>query len=493
MARWAMGRARLALLALLCAVATAAGEGGRRADSCRPLRQRPAATTSAPRLASICLSAIAGAEDGEMQKTMAAGGGSGGGALEVADEAQLRVVLASSELGWSDRRVVRLVANILLTTTLVIGSPVHIQGSCPSEPGGRCLLTAAPAPADADSGSGDLLPLLHITGPAAVVEMDSLHLQGGRGTADMAGGLTASNHSRVDLISVHISGCSAPWGAGLRADSHANVNLVRSSIADNGAQQAGGGVYAHASRVHLERSEVSSNSAGYGGGIYLASGSRLTAAQSAVKGNRLTSNSLLAEGADVLFAADGSSAGESQSTAYFDPLPGEGEISVAGGQVHPLALLLNQQVPPEWRRQQAITAAVEEQQASRQGWVRQQATGLLSGETEAAAAAEAAAAGDDRGQAGRSGRRRLRDSSQQPTAVPVTNESELGNAIANQERYISLLSHIILLGTQKTTMVGGPGSDTGRQHRAGRGRAGLALSTPMMLHRSLGGGVWLCQ
>lgn len=183
----------------------------------------------------------------------------GEGAIDVADEAALRAALAAAELGWLDRRVVRLTASIALRETLVLSEPAIIQGHCPDEADGRCVLsTAAADGSDFSTAAADGHPLLHATGPAAVVQLEGLRLSGGTGSADgkLAGGLTASNHSAVDLVRVLVSGCSGQWGGGLRADTHARISLVRSEVRGCSAVQAGGGMYMHAATVHLAYSQA---------------------------------------------------------------------------------------------------------------------------------------------------------------------------------------------------------------------------------------------
>ena len=70
-------------------------------------------------------------------------------AIAVATEAELRAALAGAALDWGDARVLQLTADIELTATLVISSPVRLQGNCvggDAGPGGRrCVLRGGAA------------------------------------------------------------------------------------------------------------------------------------------------------------------------------------------------------------------------------------------------------------------------------------------------------------------------------------------------------------
>ena len=72
-------------------------------------------------------------------------------AIAVATEAELRAALAGAALDWGDARVLQLTADIELTATLVISSPVRLQGNCvggDAGPGGRrCVLRGRRLPA----------------------------------------------------------------------------------------------------------------------------------------------------------------------------------------------------------------------------------------------------------------------------------------------------------------------------------------------------------
>lgn len=150
-----------------------------------------------------------------------------GQAIDVATEQQLRAALVSADLGWRDRRAVQLTADIQLSAPLLINGPARLQGSCGSSRS-RCRLQG--------SGAARPLPLLLISGPAAIVELANLELSGGVGSASLAGGLTASNHSMVDLVGVRLTGNSAASGGGARVDSHARLGMTGCEVDGNMAQ-----------------------------------------------------------------------------------------------------------------------------------------------------------------------------------------------------------------------------------------------------------------
>ena len=153
-------------------------------------------------------------------------------AIAVGSEQALRAALASADLGWRDRRVVQLTADIALSATLVISGPVRLQGNCAGAEGARCVLRGA-LPVDAS------LPLLHVTGPAALVELANLELAGGVGAGSLAGGLTVSNHSLVEAVGVRLAGNTAASGGAARVDSHARLVLTACELADNAAEVRG--------------------------------------------------------------------------------------------------------------------------------------------------------------------------------------------------------------------------------------------------------------
>ena len=152
-------------------------------------------------------------------------------AIAVASERELRAALAGGDLGWRDRRVVQLTADIQLSAPLAITTPVRLQGNCAAAAGGsRCCVLA---------GGGDAarpLPLLHVSGPAALVELACLELMGGVGEGSLAGALTASNHSMVELVGVRLTGNAADSGGAARVDSHATLTLTGCEVVGNTAQ-----------------------------------------------------------------------------------------------------------------------------------------------------------------------------------------------------------------------------------------------------------------
>ena len=241
-------------------------------------------------------------------------------AVLVENEQQLYAALGIRGLGWSDRRPIQLVADIQLSTTLVLGSPVRLQGACPGHPHGRCVISAARP-----------VPLVLATGPTAVVELTNLVMRGGTGAAALAGGLTASNHASVDLLRVDLEGNRGPAAGGaLRVDSGAQAFLLHCSLTGNAAAGAGGGAYLRTGELHLRDTVISGNEAAAGGGVYLSDSSRLVGHESTVTRNRLTENEGTAMGADLLLADD-------RSEAAMDPLPRIGETVVAGGELRSAA------------------------------------------------------------------------------------------------------------------------------------------------------------
>lgn len=268
-------------------------------------------------------------------------------AIGVASEQQLRTALGRADLGWRDRRAVQLTADIQLSNTLVIQAPIRLQGHCPGAQGGRCTLRGA------GSGAGGA-PLVHIVGPGAVVKLANLELVGGVGSGSLAGGITASNHSIVDLVAVRLAGHTGASGGAARIDSHARLALTGCEVVNNMAQvqgrccacwacsgfslcetaddapplplvlstlqDLGGAVYVHSGVLHLDQTSVRGNIAPQGGGITLAGSSRLTASWSQLSGNRLSVSSDQA-GADLLLA-DGN-----DSVAYLEPMPKAGSLS----------------------------------------------------------------------------------------------------------------------------------------------------------------------
>lgn len=162
--------------------------------------------------------------------------------MAVGSEAELLAALAAAGQGWGDSRVVQLTSDIQLSATLVISGPLRLQGACGSSQGSkagaqRCILRGAGGTGSSsdDAGAGGV-PLIHITGPAAVVEIANLELTGGVGAGSLAGGLTASNHSLVDLVGVRLAGNSAASGGALRADSHAHLALTGCQVQGNTAE-----------------------------------------------------------------------------------------------------------------------------------------------------------------------------------------------------------------------------------------------------------------
>jgi hypothetical protein len=153
--------------------------------------------------------------------------------IQVADERALRAALSSGGLGWSDQRIVQLTADIQLTAPLLISAPLRIQGNCGAA-GGRCTLRGS-----GDAATASAMPLLHVSGPSALVELANLELTGGVGEGSLAGALTASNHSVVQLLGVQVAGNRAAAGGGLRADTHATLALLGCEVIDNMAQVKG--------------------------------------------------------------------------------------------------------------------------------------------------------------------------------------------------------------------------------------------------------------
>ncbi|KAL4424301.1 hypothetical protein ABPG75_001602 [Micractinium tetrahymenae] len=403
-------------------------------------------------------------------------------ALAVASEAELRAALAAAGLGFAERRPVQLTADIQLSATLVISAPVRLQGACDRRQ--RCTLAAAPG------GGG--VPLLHVTGPAAVVELANLELTGGVGGGSLAGGLTASNHSMVDLVNVRLAGNAAASGGALRADSHARLGLAGCEVEGNTAQQAGGAIFAHSAWLHLERTSVHGNSAAEGAGIALAGGSRLTARQSQLAGNVLAASAGGAAGSDgsTERVAAAAAAGADlllldgdNSAAYLEPLPAAGELSVRGGEPRQLALLAgNSQgtgAPQLHKLWEQPSAAAQHAQHAQQQQRKQQGPGQptaaeareqerqLSADEQIVAdwmlrmagrgarggsgdGAEAQRGGEDVQAQASPRSRKLKQVPAGARVVGVTTEQELAEALMDKERYIRLDAHIGLTGQFKS-------------------------------------------
>jgi hypothetical protein len=157
-------------------------------------------------------------------------------AIPVATEQQLLAALGSGDLGWRDRRVVQLTADIQLEATLEITGPVRLQGKCSGGSTSDESSNSGSVPRRCVLSGGGALPLLRVTGPAAVVELTHLELTGGVGAGSLAGGLTASNHSMVDLLGVRLSGNAAASGGAVRVDSHARLGMAGCQLEDNTAE-----------------------------------------------------------------------------------------------------------------------------------------------------------------------------------------------------------------------------------------------------------------
>ncbi|KAL4442679.1 hypothetical protein ABPG77_006673 [Micractinium sp. CCAP 211/92] len=393
-------------------------------------------------------------------------------ALAVTSEAELQAALAAAGLGFAERRPVQLTANIHLSATLEISAPVRLQGACGSDRRKRCVLAAA---------HGRSVPLLHVTGPAAVVELANLELTGGMGAGSLAGGLTASNHSMVDLVNVRLASNSAASGGALRADSHARLGLAGCEVVRNAAQQAGGAIFAHSAWVHLDRTTVHSNSAAEGGGIALAGGSRLTARKSQLGSNALAGARGAGAGGNSASDVAGAAAGADlllldadNSAAYLEPLPEAGALSVRGGELRALSLLAADSrdagTPQLHKLWEDLGEAAQRAQQRQRGpgqptaeEAREQARHLSADEQTVVdwmlrvSGRDSGAAGRD-GSSGAAGQRggdavsagpRSRKLKQIPTGarvVGVTSEQELADALMDKERYIRLDAHIGLTG-----------------------------------------------
>lgn len=358
--------------------------------------------------------------------------------IEVTNERQLRAALNNPSLGWADRRVVQLTADILLAATITISSPVRIEGNCAAGPGGRCTLRAA-----------RLQPLLHITGPTALVQLGNLELVGGRGVQGMAGAVTASNQSEVDLTACLLSTNSAPAGGAVLITANAHLNLVDSEVSGNTGGECGGGVMLQAGSLHLDRSIVEGNAAASGGGICANPGTTITAVESRVAGNQASAAKAqlqaeeqggstsqraqaaeAARGADFMLLRSGPTG--IVAAAYFEPLPEPGAVRVTGAQLLPMA-----QLPTRLR--------------GRDGGARAPPAGADDALAAASFNREAAAAAYEVGERARKAalpRRALRQSAVPAGAdvVSVNGEMDLAQAIRNKARYVTLDSHIILTG-----------------------------------------------
>ena len=108
--------------------------------------------------------------------------------MEVVSEVQLRQVVEQATSSWSGALVVQLAASLELTRTLVISTPVVVQGRC--EGGSRCVLKWGSAASSSDGGL--VSPMVLVTGPAAAVQVEDVLLQGATN-----GALLVANFSQV--------------------------------------------------------------------------------------------------------------------------------------------------------------------------------------------------------------------------------------------------------------------------------------------------------
>lgn len=354
-------------------------------------------------------------------------------------ERQLRAALKNPSLGWSDRRVVQLTGDLLLSATITISSPVRIEGYCTSNDDDRCTIRAA-----------NSQPLFHITGPAALVRLGNLQLVEGRGLAGMGGAVTASNHSQVEITSCELTMNTAASGGAILISDHSHVNLISSDVTGNSAVGCGGGVSVLSGSLHMDKSTVEGNTGAEGGGICMGSSSLLTAINSTVTDNRLRgkaarngSNSeaintvpaAALAGRDIEMRSDWSSVQGSAAEAYFDPVPVPQKTIVAGGRLQTISELRSHLPGAPAPFPVVLPRAEDNVGAAR-------AAGIVRG---ARSQVKSSSLGRDDVLA----RRGLRQSTDFPPGAQVVDansEQDLAQAFINKERYISLQSHIVMTG-----------------------------------------------
>ena len=257
-------------------------------------------------------------------------------AIKVKNERQLRTALNNPELGWSDRRVIQLTSDLLLSATITISNPIRIEGYCELSPSNRCTVRAARP-----------IPLFHITGPAALVQFGNLQLINGQSShADMGGAITASNTSQLELHSCLLNTNSAVQdGGAILIATSSHLSLIDTEVSGNVAGGRGGGIFLKDGTLHMDKSVVTGNSADDGGGIFVAAGSLLTAIDSQVEYNLLrrsmddalgetATDEALGTGADLVLekASEGKA---NTAEAFFRPLP-DVSIFSARGYIHDL-------------------------------------------------------------------------------------------------------------------------------------------------------------
>ena len=232
--------------------------------------------------------------------------------ITVDDENQLLEAIKLPSLGWTDRRPVLITSDIYLTKTLVIASPLRIQGACKDRAGGYCVITTKKS-----------IPLVHITGASALVQIEQIELLEGTGTDTLAGGLTVSESAILDVFQCAVS---RNRGRGIFVDASSSVNVLSSSIGGNSAVDCGGGIQISGGRVLLSSTTVTGNVAPLGGGICLSEGAKATVTnRCALHGNRVTVANET-RGTDLHFM-NGMEGGH----AYFESIPRPEQLSVGGG------------------------------------------------------------------------------------------------------------------------------------------------------------------
>ena len=378
---------------------------------------------------------------------------------------------------------------MLLSATVTISGPVRIEGNCNDAATGRCIIRAARP-----------TPLVHVSGPSALVQFGNLEFVGGQSNSDMGGAITASNQSQIEMASCILTTNSAAGGGGaLLISDNSHVTLVNSEISGNVAGQQGGAVHVADGTLHLDSSVIRGNSAANGGGVYISAGSLMTSVDSFIQGNMmrsvLSSSSSSDETmekeqegddseenrGDDLVVEKAKAAGAKAAEAFFHPLPEATTEMSVGGVIQPLSSL-KRKVPGE-------SASVEEFGTSEKNVVPSAVAAAALAKSTATAAATLL--GGRKGAAGagftqkqqqqqvevavvdevqeRRDRRPIAEEIPIGRALPrhhgrslmqtngspfpsgarvvnVANEEQLASAFKNRERYINLIGHISLSG-----------------------------------------------
>ena len=401
----------------------------------------------------------------------------------------MRTALNNPSLGWTDRRVIQLTNDLLLSTPIIITTPVRIEGNCEGSPNGRCTIRAAKS-----------TPLLNITGPAALVKLGNLDLAGGQAVGGMGGAITTSNASQLEISSCTLTSNSAAMSGGaILIDGNSHVTFINSEASNNVAGQRGGAIHVLEGTLHMDGSTVTGNSAATAAGIFVNVGSYITIVDSNLRNNMLRGAGNAPPGKDDIIADNENNdekkdpksedpgsdlvlestneRGRTAGEAFFKPLPKPGTLSVQGsiqdladlhgrlpGETAPEAEFGQQRkLPPALLA--ALKKAVQSRKAKQgsksqavsEAEVERELVKQLFGEEEAEMVEQKRPLPEDRpiGEhiplhiGGRKLFQAANNNGPFPAnarVVDVASEQELAEAIKNKERFINLVGHITLTG-----------------------------------------------